>query len=84
MSDYIPTTEEVRMAYEIDPENPFFSSAAECTGDEFDRWLEEYTRKKQAQAWEEGFGAADKGQLVSQSFLDNWRKPPNPYRQGEN
>ena len=63
MSDYTPTTEEVRMAYEIDPENPFFSSAAEWTGDEFDRWLAEVKAEQDKATTERILAAYEKSYM---------------------
>ena len=73
MSDYTPTTEEVRRAVTSFNEHFDHPRAAEFDGDLFDRWLAEV----KAQAWEEGFREA----LVYgyAGRLD----APNPYRQGE-
>ena len=70
MTDYTPTTEEVRAAYEGQlikiGENRFeFIDEAQANS-EFDRWLAEV----KAQAWHEGLEAAELGIA-------------NPYRQGE-
>jgi len=71
VSDYIPTTEEVRMYYK----HPEGSKIAWfVTPVEFDRWLAEV----KAQAWEEGLEAKFKRLEDDDSI-----SLPNPYR-GEN
>ena len=55
MSDYTPTTQQVRDGYRYDPEddyrNPLQAGAnAERAGRDFDRWLWQV----RAEAWEEG------------------------------
>ena len=68
MTDYTPTTEEVRARYNADEFG--YSAGLNDPCPEFDRWLAEV----KAQAWEEGM-------LVGQ---DNYYgSPSNPYRQGE-
>ena len=80
MSDYTPTTEEVRKRYSDDviPPKVFYSEeeAQQYEAEfyaEFDRWLAEV----QAQAWEEGYisGTVDTHR--------NEVSKGNPYRQGE-
>ena len=79
MSDYTPTTEEVRQnwqgyGYIRD------SQLGRIKGEDFDRWLAEV----KAQAWEEGMMAfdfavvQDKGEGDPRHHLTD-----NPYRQGE-
>lgn len=53
MTDYTPTTEEVRCAYIAD-----FGWHAHDSGADFDRWYAEVIRKAKAEAWEEGAAAA--------------------------
>ena len=70
MSDYTPTTEEVRLDYA--PAKTFPADAEA----QFDRWLAEV----KAQAWQEGYGegaAANYGDYRDAEFAKN------PYRQGE-
>lgn len=81
MSDYTPTTEDVRREYAIAREGiePHDEVVAQ-----FDRWLDEV----KAQAWEEG-------QLALLEYMGvplypskgdeprNPKQPRNPYRQGE-
>ena len=72
MTDYTPTTEEVRAAYEGQlikiGENRFeFIDEAQAHS-EFDRWLAEV----KAQAWQEGWDTKPPYQEIN-----------NPYRQGE-
>ncbi len=55
MSDYTPTTEEVRDRY-----NTFDNPKTEA---EFDRWLSEVIRKAKEEAWDEGW--------VSETFVWN-------------
>ena len=76
MTDYTPTTEEVREAYVIDDECVFMTSKAQWTAEEFDRWLADV----KAQAWEEG------NKQAHQDIDGEWPTSytPNPYRQGEN
>ena len=73
MSDYTPTTEEIRAAYEGQlikiGENRFELIDEGLAKAEFDRWLAEVIRKAKEEAWDEGW--------VSETFV--W----NPYRQGE-
>lgn len=69
MSDYTPTTEEVRWQFSTD-------SPSEFMPEQFDRWLAEV----KAQAWQEGTHAMA---LELQDHMDNHRCVTNPYRQGE-
>ena len=77
MSDYTPTTEEVREAYGEQTNfrrhaSQTFTQVFEEEDGEFDRWLAEV----KAQAWEEGSQAGyDLAMGVSNA--------PNPYRQEE-
>ena len=72
MSDYTPTTEEVRLAYwngrKFSLENHDINNIAE-----FDRWLAEV----KSQAWEEGY---DEGYVDGSCDRE---RADNPYRQGE-
>ena len=77
MSDYTPTTEEIRAAYEGQlikiGENRFELIDEGLAKAEFDRWLAEV----KAKAWEEGYEQHDS---------DNYSGQPNsanPYRQGK-
>ena len=49
MSEYTPTTEEVRRGYSW---NQLTNSYGINNGKEFDRWLAEHDRQKQAEGWE--------------------------------
>ena len=75
MSDYTPTTEEVRGAYEGQlikvGDNAYQLLDEAHAKAEFDRWLTEV----KAEAWEEGWVSC---------FHAYWHKEENPYRQGEN
>lgn len=72
MSDYTPTTEEVRAGYST---ATYDDAKAET---EFDRWLAEI----KAQAWQEGIEAFDVA--ITKDVDDPWSQlPDNPYRQGE-
>jgi len=75
VSDYTPTTEDIRAGWEY---------ATAVIGDEgtaqFDRWLAEV----KAQVWEEGFDAGERD--VHEHELTHWDDSDciqNPYRQGE-
>ena len=76
MTDYTPTTEEVRYKYSWWTDKNLVARGLEPTDTlaEFDRWLAEV----KAQAWEEGYahGNAD-------AFTEARRDRDNPYRQGE-
>lgn len=77
MSDYTPTTEEVRELVVAGHENQYRDELGQLTGIsygiEFDRWLADM----KAQAWADGYTAG----------THDWRTEslttPNPYR-GEN
>ena len=65
MSDYTPTTEEVRDDYAL------LADASRPRHMQFDRWLVEV----KAQAWEEGYAAGD-----SDAHTENRLDSSNPYR----
>ena len=67
MTDYTPTTEEVRS---------YFMGSSFSRGEQFDRWLAEV----KAQAWEEGY-FEDHNMTPSARRIMN--KMLNPYRQGK-
>ena len=69
MTDYTPTTEEVRLRYS---DSRYWGEELDA---QFDRWLAEV----KAEAWEEGYahGNAD---AFTEARLDR----DNPYRNGEN
>jgi hypothetical protein len=74
MSDYTPTTEEVRNGYvaaESEP-NPYVSEDERA---EFDRWLAEVVREAKWVGWEEGWDA--------RVFAETVTPTENPYRKGE-
>lgn len=72
MSDYTPTTEEVRNQYSgLSTAHSNHAGQVYINFAEFDRWLAEV----KAQAWEEGY---DSG--AERNYMDS---PSNPYRQGE-
>lgn len=52
MSEYTPSTDEVRGAW--------IALTYNNTPEEFDRWLAEHDRKVKAEAWEEGKEYGDK------------------------
>lgn len=74
MSDYTPTTEQVRDLYALsDPAGKTW----QVYEAEFDRWLQQV----KAEAWEEGFADG-----VNHDLGDRENAPEiinNPYRQGE-
>jgi len=84
VSDYTPTTEEVRHGYvgkqAVCVNHGDWITKDQWTefGAEFDRWLAERDRQKQAQAWDEGYVCGYRDGYGDD--LDT----PNPYRQGEN
>ena len=56
MSDYTPTTQQVRDGYRFDPEEDYYNplqagANTERAGRDFDRWL----KQVKAEAWEEGY-----------------------------
>lgn len=67
MSDYTPTTEDVR-----------FAASLTLRLDAFDRWLAEVQRRAREEAWAEGFDAGEADAFDHQT----WDEPctPNPYR----
>lgn len=71
MSDYIPTTEEVR---EFFADSPYVwrtgLDAPLEAGDAFDLWLAEHDRELQAEAWDEGWCSGDEMPMTA-----------NPYRE---
>ena len=82
MTDYTPTTEEVRKAWKMMPDDRYNKGdlmGQLTSGIEFDRWLAEV----KAEAWEEGITAFD--QAIIKDVDDPWSQlPDNPYREGEN
>ncbi len=72
MTDYTPTTEEVRRGYSW---NQLTNSYGINNGKEFDRWLDEV----KAQALEVGY----KSGVRNTVFPDMYVLDVNPYRQGE-
>ena len=71
MSDYTPTTEEMRAAYVTWNSFP----VKEQTRAEFDRWLAEVVREAKWVGWEEGWDA--------RVFAETVTPTENPYRQRE-
>ena len=78
MTDYTPTTEEVRRAVTSFNEHFDHPRAAEFDGDLFDRWLAEV----KAQAWEECSDAYIL-KITGHSTNGGFLRLENPYRQGE-
>ena len=76
MSDYTPSTEEVRRQYAFGVANETFSSWGDAEK-WFDRWLAEV----KAQAWQEGTHAM--ALELQYHFGENHKCVTNPYRQGE-
>ena len=71
MSDYTPTTEEIRIGKRKITDGKFYYTERYVTDAEFDRWLAEV----KAQAWDRGYEA---GLTDFASSMTT-----NPYRQGE-
>lgn len=77
MSDYTPTTEEVRNAY-IEDEFGIPREFHLLPG--FDRWL----ASVKAEAWDEGHHAGRLNETYRDHTRNFWRTPPtNPYREQE-
>lgn len=76
MTDYMPTTDDVRDAYQgrlVKTGPSSYELVDEKQADaEFDRWLDEV----KAQAWEEGW-------MRCVSMSEDSELSANPYRQGE-
>ena len=78
MSDYTPTTQQVRDGYRFDPEEDYYNplqagANTERAGRDFDRWL----KQVKAEAWDEGHHA---GQHNEHEYRPG-RAMANPYRQ---
>ena len=73
MSDYTPTTEEVRADYCL------LADVSRPRQLQFDRWLAEV----KAQAWEEGYDAGLQRDQLSKSEFPYGTVNTNPYRKGE-
>ena len=73
MSDYTPTTEEVRARYNADEFGESAGLNDPCP--EFDRWLAEVVREAKWVGWEEGWDA--------RVFAETVTPTENPYRQRE-
>lgn len=86
MSEFVPTTEEVRRCYgdiHCSDLNAGSLESHECPEEaEFDRWLTEYTRVKQAEAWERGHAAFEQAWESDHSFPYDYATD-NPYREEE-
>lgn len=75
VSDYTPTTEDMRDAYE----RMWRSDWVEKRGPEFDRWLVEHDRQIAARAWHEGW-------MHDADYMNTWgqfcpHEKCNPYRE---
>ena len=68
MTDYTPTTEEVRRSWA----RPYWEPGRNV---EFDRWLAEVIREAKWVGWEEGWDA--------RVFAETVTPTENPYRKGE-
>lgn len=73
MTEYTPTTEEVREIY--------YESGYKTTPEQFDRWLAEHERKVKAEAWDEGHWEG--WQNAREALLTDMFGGPtlNPYRE---
>ena len=75
MSDYTPTTEEVRMAYGdarcVDPDAPAHSRGCP-QAEEFDQWLAEHDRQVKAEALEAAADAARRLIANKQGGFSHW------------
>lgn len=82
MSDWIPTTEQMRDGYRYDPEYDYYhpleaGANVELRGLAFDRWLAQTLREAKAEAWEEGHNA---GQHNEHEYRPG-RAMDNPYKE---
>ena len=75
MSEYVPTTEDVQLAAETATLD--VSTLPEGA---FERWLDEYTRVKQAEAWERNSEETEVGGSCSCCGITEVHRPQNPYR----
>lgn len=73
MSEYTPSTDEVRGAW--------IALTYNNTPEEFDRWLAQHERKAKAEAWKEGHGEG--WQNAREALLTDMFGGPtlNPYRE---
>lgn len=82
MSDYTPTTEQVRDGYRYDPEAEYHDPVTPhhvTSGRAFDRWYAAEVRKAKAEAWEAGYNACHEDcQRKTGPLLT-----PNPHRRGD-
>jgi hypothetical protein len=84
MSEFTPTTTQVRDGYRYDPEAEYrdpITPHHEINGRAFDRWLAERDRRVRSEAWDEGFNAGYDQVLVEKASaipVIDYRK--NPYR----
>lgn len=74
MTDYTPTTDQVRSAYTRAMRNAFIASAGEHDA-EFDRWLAGVIRQAKREAWNEGYLTC----LVYSAQPKGTPKPECPY-----
>ena len=76
MSDYTPTTEDIRRYFPSEPSTWVWLDSEWRPMDRelFDRWLAEHDREVKAEAWDEGYS-------VDRRFN---APTPNPYREVSN
>lgn len=79
MSDYTPTTDEVREAWADSRWDPFGERKWSDHAAEFDRFLAAHDREVAARAWDEG---AEAGRLNTYEHRPG-REMRNPYREGD-
>ena len=82
MSDWTPTTEQVRNGYRYDPEDDYYNplqagANAERNARDFDRWLEQV----KAEAWDEGYTSGRSNAMRRMSDEPKAPLTRNPYRQ---
>lgn len=76
MSDYTPTTEEVRVKYRLTSGIGMVDAH-----NEFDRWLAEVELAAAEKAWDEGFSRGFyRGQILSGDYDASEAGISNPYR----
>ena len=86
MSDYTPTTDEVRDRYAVSlfhTEHRLDGHVHDSVSDgdpEFERWLAAHDQEVAARAWDEGFDAGEKDAWDVDVTNESHVCTPNPYR----
>lgn len=80
MTDFTPSTAQVRDTYVRAMRNAFIASAGEHR-EEFDRWIADHDRAVAEKAWAEGFDTGERD--VHEHVTFDEPCIPNPYRRQE-